>query len=392
MKTPDVVLLLPGFFGFDHFESFYYFADRVSATLRGHVEAEAGAPFPVIPLATGPADGLAHRQKCFLDAMHQIDRALGGVDRIHLIGHSTGGLDADLLLCKRPLNGEKWSDADQSIRRRIASVTTLAAPLYGTTLALADISRFAAEPFANAKLVGSLIPATAAIAAIVPERLSTTGAQLLGGAGAVYRFLRQMLYRRELLSELAPAHVEQLRETNPRELTDVPVTCFVTCPLPNLTPSRERATRPDAFFLYLTNHTAGARVHSVSSPVRANIARLNDPKAPVIASPSEPPRPPHLYDENDNDAVVNSARQLEPKAALGAIVYADHADVLGHYDRRDPLHPNRFVKEGVFRSGAHFGDNEFFELYRRVASIVVSQSKRPAKPIRKTATQPKTMS
>jgi hypothetical protein len=376
MKTSNVVLLLPGFFGFDRFATFYYFADRVSATLRGHLEAQTGSPFPVIPLATGPADGLAVRQRTFLDALKQIDRQLGGVSRIHLVGHSTGGLDADLLLAERPLDGARWSADDRALRDRIASVTTLAAPHYGTTLALADIARFAAQPFQNAVLVPSVVPVARALLSIAPDR-AAKGAQLLGGAGSVYRFVRQMIYRRELLSDLAPDYVEDLRQQYPRELTHVPVTCFVTHPLRNQTREEGRFSEPDAFFLHLQALTADARVEQVSGPVRENIRRLNEHSAPVIASPSEPPRPAHVFDDTDNDAIVNTARQIAPGSRLGAVVYADHADVIGHYDRRDPLRPDQFIKEGVFRSGAYFRDDEFFELYRRIAAIVAAEA-RPA--------------
>jgi triacylglycerol lipase len=370
MSARDVVFLLPGFFGFDRFATFYYFADRASAALRGHLEAQLGGPVPVIPLATGPADGLSLRQQCFLDAIEQLDARFGGIRRIHIFGHSTGGLDGELLLCRQRVDGKPWTRSQRELRGRIASVTTIAAPHYGTTLATADISRFVEHPWLNRRFVGSALPAVTALATTLPDR-SSASSQLLGDTGSVISFLRQLLYRRQLLADLVPSNVERLRSRNPVELDAVAITCFVTCPLPNPTPSTERANQPDPFYLFLTNHTAGSRVKTLSPEVLENIERLNREGVPVIASATARSRRPHRFDDIDNDAVVNSARQLLPRASLGAIVHADHADVLGHYDRRDPLHPQRFIKEGVFRSGAQFGDDEFFELYRRVAQVIV---------------------
>ena len=55
-------------------------------------------------------------------------------------------------------------------------------------------------------------------------------------------------------------------------------------------------------------------------------------------------------------------------ATLGVIV-GDHADVLGDYDRID-IATEQPMNTGIFRSGAGFGDDQFFELYRRVASAL----------------------
>ncbi|XYH99395.1 hypothetical protein ACMHYB_06370 [Sorangium sp. So ce1128] len=40
----DVVILVPGFLGFDHFGGFFYFADRVCGALRGALEVKLGRP------------------------------------------------------------------------------------------------------------------------------------------------------------------------------------------------------------------------------------------------------------------------------------------------------------------------------------------------------------
>ena len=101
MQTPDVVALVPGFLGFTRFGGFYYFADRLIAMLRGLLEEPLGYPVPVVPVTTLPTDSLGNRQGALLQNLEGIREKLSGVERIHLIGHSTGGGDAQLLACTR---------------------------------------------------------------------------------------------------------------------------------------------------------------------------------------------------------------------------------------------------------------------------------------------------
>src|SRR5437867_12522855 len=71
-----------------------------------------------------------------------------------------------------------------------------------------------------------------------------------------------------------------------------------------------------------------------------------------------------------NDGVVNTVRQIvNPgrREEVGGLVVADHGDVLGHYDRQDALIGGEPYNAGLFHSGAAFGDDEFFGLYRRGA-------------------------
>src|SRR5262249_61186991 len=96
--------------------------------------------------------------------------------------------------------------------------------------------------------------------------------------------------------------------------------------------------------------------------------------APIAAAPpalrTRTPRPPPFrIDSGTNDAIVNTARQLLPSAELAGVVGGDHADVLGDYDRID-IATGQPMNTGIFRSGAGFGDDQFFELYRRVASAL----------------------
>jgi hypothetical protein len=75
-----------------------------------------------------------------------------------------------------------------------------------------------------------------------------------------------------------------------------------------------------------------------------------------------------------NDGVVNTVRRLvnpEQPHEIGGFVVADHADVLLHYDRQDALIGGKPYNAGLFHSGAAFGDDEFFKLYRRVSEAIL---------------------
>jgi hypothetical protein len=118
MNTPDVVVLVPGFLGFARFGGFYYFADRVASVMRGHLEEALGYPVPVVPCTTLPTDSLSKRQRILLDSLRVLCTAkLSGVERFHLVGHSTGGVDAQLLSCTSAIDGHPWSSADEGVRK-----------------------------------------------------------------------------------------------------------------------------------------------------------------------------------------------------------------------------------------------------------------------------------
>src|SRR5262249_1608916 len=140
----DVVALLPGFLGFSHFGGFYYFADRVASALRTALETQTGRPVPVIPFSTLPTTGLAGRQEFLLA---RLDATMGGADRIHLVGHSAGGVDAFLLTQQRPFDGAPPDP--RGIRRKIRSVVTIGSPHHGTGLAETDFAQFLGNPLAH---------------------------------------------------------------------------------------------------------------------------------------------------------------------------------------------------------------------------------------------------
>lgn len=365
MMSDDLVLLLPGFFGFTRISGLYYFAERVAAAIRGGLDMCLGQPVPVVPLTTLPAGSLRERQESLLQQLRALIRRTGRKPRLHLLGHSTGGVDAYLLTCERQACGAPWTAAQDEARRQLASITTVAAPLRGTWLSADAVAKFALDPRHNArglvmtlKLVHELL-AWRFDKSLFADVISNATAALPDATKLCWNLLRH----RQLIGELTPDHMEQLLRDNPRKL-DVPFISFVTAVPEDL------LHHASPFFSDLYAMTAGDDAAPVSSAITAATDLLN-------AHAAEAVRPagcaPPVFEPRVSDGIVNSARQLLDPAdpsTLGGIIVADHLDVLGYYDDVDAMVSGRPLNESVFRSGAGFGDDQFFQLYGRIAGRI----------------------
>lgn len=393
----DVVFLLPGFLGFEHFATLSYFADRVSAALRGHLSAVFRRNIPVVAVATRPTDELAMRQRYVLDT---IARYCGGSDvRIHLVGHSTGGVDAEMLVRKRGLlqlaactshdlpEFRDWSEHERRVRERIRAVITIAAPHFGTTIALSPVRDIAA--LAPRALLQPWVLARFgyALSSTLIRRIAHA-LQLVAGGRHVLEFGAEVIGRHALIDQLRPDYMMQLRseQTNPMDpaLTQVEIQCIATVV------SRAWTRTPDPLFTFLSNciKEAALRPGALGGEVRRQLAenwRALQGKIPpaVITSQLMGDRArlamlPGLFKcrgldpgFTDNDGIVNTVCQLlpeGPRVSIGPAVVGDHADVVGHYDRPDI--DGGLVSEGLFTSGSGFRDDEFFRLYAAVAEAI----------------------
>jgi len=365
MLPDDLVLLLPGFFGFTRISGLYYFAERVAAAIRGGLDTYMRRPVPVVPLSTLPAGSLRERQESLLLQLRALVKRTGGKPRLHLLGHSTGGVDAYLLTCERQVSGSPWTAAHDEVRRQLASITTVASPFRGTWLSADAAAKFALDPRHNAtgmvkvlRLVRELV-SPRIDKALVAEVLSNAVAALPDA----FKLCWQLLLDRQLIGELTPDHMEQVLRDNPRKL-DVPFTSFVTA-VPE-----DTLHHASPFFADLYMITAGDDTAPVSVAIKAATDLLN-------ARAAEAMRPvgcaPPVFAPRISDGVVNSARQLiDPydPSTLGGIVVADHLDVLGYYDGVNALISGPPLNESVFRSGAGFGDDLFFQLYGLIAGRI----------------------
>lgn len=384
MKTlPDLVFLLPGFLGFNRIAGFSYFADRVSATLRGALELALGESVPVVPLDIEPTGALRERQATLLAGMDAVlarlarDEDIHHVERLHLVGHSTGGVDAALLLRQHPLVDGTDADLWRQLRGRVRSSIAISAPFQGSSGTLCEAARFYADPLDPREVRRLPATAEALVRALQlyltdpPEQVTVSG--FLHAAGAepadALRFLQHVFTHRGLIDDLQPQRMTALWRDNPRDpALRVPQRSFVTL-----------GPRPSAVSDPLYTHLHGligaqAREHA-DDVAHAALQRLR--AWPQVRCSQllrgAGPCSGAVIELFDNDGVVDCPRQLlDPASAdeLRGVIFGDHADVIGRYDNIDKLMTGRPLRAGVFHSGALFSDGTFFRLLRDVAALI----------------------
>ncbi len=127
METP-YVYLVPGFFGFSSLGDLPYFP-HVEAQLRAALAAR-GLDAQIITVQTRPTASLPHRAARLAET---IAKTAPLNAPLHLIGHSTGGLDARMLVS--PATTLPTDAPVDRIARRVKSVVCISTPHHGTPLA-----------------------------------------------------------------------------------------------------------------------------------------------------------------------------------------------------------------------------------------------------------------
>jgi triacylglycerol lipase len=122
------VYLIPGFFGFSQFGNLKYFA-HVRDLLEPAFEAR-GARVALHYVRTMPTAALSRRAGRLLEHLLDTAREPGP---IHLVGHSSGGLDARVLMS--PAGGVALGRQAEAALARVATVIGIATPHHGTPLA-----------------------------------------------------------------------------------------------------------------------------------------------------------------------------------------------------------------------------------------------------------------
>jgi hypothetical protein len=356
--------------------------------LRAALEAHCGLPVPVVALPVTTATDLAARQRVLLRQLETLDGSLRGVRQFHLIGHGPGGVDAELLTASLPLKGgATWHDLDPThLRERLASVLTIGAPHYGTQLAdqacltgwrrpqTFDLQSLRQAANVTQALLLELLRGARDSALRRPRaRLDGRGRNQALGALSL---LLQVLGRSQLLADLSPHSMQALRAHNlPDPTLDVRVQSIVLV-APELTVEDGGVLRVRDSLFSALHALTGLRSLVEPPLVLGHAQKLlrQVPSERIIRHPSA--RVP-AFDFTANDGLFNSARQLlmtriHQDQALAAIVIADHADVLGYYDRRSPLSPDVCRQPGLLRCGANFGDDEFFHVWGLVAAHIAS--------------------
>lgn len=399
----DIVFLLPGFLGFEQFNEYAYFGDRFGTGLRASLAPRVIQNLQVIAIALPPTSSLEERQlalgKTLLDRAYavQLKRNVNDIRAIHLVGHSTGGVDAQLLTREKSLSGRAWrefrSDFAQNprdltwLRDRLRSVISLASPHQGTCLANDPLAKLVAldspleflhrAPEAADEVLNAAWQILKGIPTLAHDDELRSLLPSVIDSPVAWRFFKDILRSRALIDDLSPQAAQARAKTLGGQLT-----CFrrsfVT--IAGVTPTKassalvsakhvkaaqDRASSaggardggssrgprslvslllepevkgPDPLFLLLSQLASGRSTDCLAStPLLAHsIEALEAARHDRRVIAGDPSLLPDPFDAAMNDGVVNSARQLiDPSDPheLAALVVGDHFDVVGHYDR-----------------------------------------------------------
>ena len=383
------IYLIPGFFGFANLGGITYF-HHVDEFLTHTLQA-LGYEVNIHYVKTSPTASIRRRTRLLYDSVAAT--APDDDSPIHLIGHSTGGLDARMFTSP----GVRLDDEEElEVERyaaRVRSVVTVATPHRGTPLAF----------FFNS-LLGSQLLFLLSLATIYALRfgrfpLSATFSML----GIVTRLDDRIGWQNTILDQF---YDNLFREFDDEHLTTI--NAFLEdvrtdrALLGQLTPGAGdlfnaiAGDRPET--RYGSVITQGRRPQMKSlmevglNPYRQGshmIYRL------IYLLTSFGPLYPGLKDEQeamlreiygtlpdqkDNDGVVPTWSQ--PWGEVIHAAHADHLDVCGHFT--GPEHRPPHID--WLNSGTGFGREEFESLWGDVAAFVAAAHEGSAAPTRITAT------
>lgn len=336
---PHHVFLIPGFFGFTSFGELQYFTHVRDELAR--IFARHGEHAHLHCVSTLPTSSLRHRAIHLLD---RIEEHAGSDDApIHLIGHSTGGLDARLL-GSAGLALRSRHDLER-YAARIRTVITIATPHHGTPLAAFFISVLGQKILRALSIItihgirlGSIpLPALLTLAGALPRSPIPLQGPALSVLDQVYRqVLRDFDEQRqrdiEDFFEAAAADQALLPQLTPESMDVLNLSMHMRpgirhgCVVSRARPPRLRGTlavglSPVGQAMYavyqaLYRIASSFPAHDIPPLTAAQSAALRSAYADLPAA-------------TDNDAIVPTLSQV-----WGEVVHAtwgDHLDLIGHF-------------------------------------------------------------
>lgn len=372
------VYLVPGFFGFAALGELRYF-HHVKEALDGAF-ARFGRDVQVHRVDTLPTATISRRAARLREV---IEETGGGTGPIHLVGHSTGALDARLLL-------DPERDLDPALAARILSAISVAGAHRGTPLASAFRTAFGKEllkllalmtirtlklgplPVTAISTFASLLGAFDSAMGAKPDLVDQLQRQLLDDLTADRRIALHQLFQevaddQTLLDELTP-ELAQHFDARTHDRPGVRYACIVTeARRPSMRTTLETGLSPYAQASHAVYHAlyrlASRSPSTVRVPSEALVA-----EAALVAALGDMPGP------EDNDGIVPTLSQFHGQ--LLRAVRADHHDVIGHFDdaHTDPPHIDWLL------TGTGFSRKQFEALWTDVAAFVIDTERRSMLP------------
>jgi hypothetical protein len=364
MSEVHSVYLIPGMFGFATLAGYDYFGHLRSAIERRY--ADAGVEVRIEVVAPPPTASVRHRARILARAVHRT----AGPGPIHLVGHSTGGIDVRLVLSST--RNLRVDAAELRWTERVGSAISINAPHYGTPLATYFTSVAGARVlYALSLLTVVSLSLSEPSLAIFSRLLASLGSvdQVFGGDMRVVSRATDVLLRfvdkdgrSAIQTYLNKIRIDQgaLIQTTPEAMdlfnaatedrSAVRYGSIATgAPPPSTLHLTQRVRSPYGAFsaaLFSTIHRFTAQQHKrygYAPLLPATKDRLSRSLGATV-------------NERTSDGVVPTLSMVWDQLLwCGA---ADHLDVLGHF--HDEFRPSRHVD--WITSGADFGRPQFWRM------------------------------
>lgn len=368
------VYLVPGFFGFANLGAFLYFSHL--HTLVADSLFDAGIEAQVVRVHSHPTGSVPRRAERLLET---IEATAGASGPIHLIGHSTGGLDARLL-ASPTLDIEPLVERRDEVVGRIRTITTVAAPHRGTPLAgyfagpagtrlvqLLSVAtlyvlRFGHLPLSFVLRIGQMVTKATDVVGLGQSLLDQLYRDLLDDfhenrREQVEELFEEVREDHRLIGQLTP---EKMVEFN-RRIGDHPGIHYASVVT--------RARPPGTWGRFRSGPNP---VHQVTYSVYHLLHRGSRLKKMPVLTPLEEARLVDLFgempDPRDSDGIVPTVSQ--PWGEILTAADGDHLDVIGHFNdkRHDPPHVDWLT------TGSHFRRRHFEAVWKKVVDFIASQS------------------
>lgn len=365
------IYLVPGFFGFSNLGGITYF-HHVREALEEEFERR-GESVRAHGVSTLPTASIRRRTVRLAD---EIEKTASDDGPVHLIGHSTGGLDTRLLATPG-VNLETEVDV-AALGDRIESVVTISTPHLGTPIASIFNSLF-----------GQRILWAVSLGTIYTLRFGKLPLkalfELIGLLSRIDRRLglentiREQIHR-ELLADFGEERGAEINEFLSHIRQDRSVIAQLTAGSVDLF-NASTANRPEARYGCVLTRAPGVSLRAamaVKFNVYAHASHVFFRLLQTLTArnshyfdvrPEQTERIEEAYDRplspRSNDGVVPTLSQL-----WGELIHAaraDHLDVCGHF--RDPEHDPPHVD--WLMSGAGFRRPQFDALWSEVAEFLL---------------------
>jgi hypothetical protein len=362
--VPHHVLLVPGFFGFANLGDFAYF-QHVRDLL---VEAgpAAGLDGEIRVVHTVPTASLRRRAARLAEAIQEtLDAHRGDVT---LVGHSSGGLDARLVVTPG-VSLPTQADVERCARA-VRAVVTVSTPHHGTPVAhlfnsllgqqlLRLLSLTTIYTLRAGRLpIGAVLRLTGLLVALARRGAAPSGVveqlfrQLLSDFTAdrrrvIEQFFASVGRDQDLLAQITPAGMDVFAAST-YDRPGVRYGCVVSRAWPPGVRSTLRAGL--APYAQATHALYAALYRLASRTPRLHAAPVTKEQAAALARGYG-----RRTDRKANDGMVPSLSQLHGEVIHAA--WADHLDVIGHFDepRHVPPHLD-WLASGTGFTRRHFED------------------------------------